>query len=111
MKNFKSYIETKKELELIKLNLEALTKKEKYILKEKEELLILEQELDNTLTKIENSLKNLKGIEKELLYELLIKGRKATRAVEIVAFKNDLDSSTIWKGYYPKIKKIMQNLE
>ena len=29
MKNFKSYIETKKELELIKLNLEALTKKEK----------------------------------------------------------------------------------
>ncbi len=103
MKNFKSYIETKKELELIKLNLEALTKKEKYILKE--------QELDNTLTKIENSLKNLKGIEKELLYELLIKGRKATRAVEIVAFKNDLDSSTIWKGYYPKVKKIMQNLE
>lgn len=70
MKNFKSYIETKKELELIKLNLEALTKKEKYILKEKEELLILEQELDNTLTKIENSLKNLKGIEKELLWLL-----------------------------------------
>ena len=56
-------------------------------------------------------LKELKGIEKELFNEVIVKGTNITRAVDKVAITYDVDVSTIWKNYYSKIKEDIKNLE
>lgn len=105
MQNIKSYVNTKKEMELVKVNLEAIDTKEKYLKDLKSCLNNLEIELEVLTKKMEEKLKELEGIEQELLYAILVKGMNATKAVDNVAFKNDKDVSTIWKGYYPKVKE------
>lgn len=105
MKNLKGYVNTKTELELIKLNLESIVKREAKLKKEKEELLKLQKEVEELLEQMEEKLKNLKGIEKELFYEIIVKGTNVTRAVDKVAFAYDMDVSTIWKNYYPIVKQ------
>ena len=52
-----------------------------------------------------------KGIEKELFYEVIVKGTNITRAIDKVSITYDVDVSTIWKNYYPKIKEDIKNLE
>lgn len=111
MKTIKGYINIKEELEIIKLNLNALNLKEEYLKKEESELKKLASALEITLINIETKLKELKGIEKELLYEIVVKGKNVTRAVDVVAFAYDMDVSNIWKNYYPKVKKILQELK
>jgi len=105
MKNIKNYINTKKELELVKINLESLNDKEKYLVEFREYLKNVEQKLIVTAKEIEVKLRELDGIEQELLYNILVVGLNPTKAVDSVAYKNDKDPSTIWKGYYPKVKE------
>lgn len=104
MKNIKNYVNAKKDLELVKLNIETLNSKEKYINEIRNDFNKLEYELENNIKAIEETLKDLQGIEYELFYNILVKGLNPTKAVDNVAYKNDLDSSTIWKRYYPKAK-------
>lgn len=105
MKNIKNYVNAKKELELVKLNIETLNSKEKYINEIRNNFKELEVELENSTKKMEDKLKELKGIEQELLYSILVQGLNPTKAVDSVAYKNDLDPSTIWKRYYPNVKE------
>ena len=110
MKNIKGYVNIKTELDLVKLNIDALDKKENDLKKYKESLFILEKDLTDILNKMEEKLKELKGIEKELLYEIIVKGTNVTRAVDKIAFTYDMDSSSIWKNYYPNVKKSLEEL-
>lgn len=52
-----------------------------------------------------NTMSELNGIEYQLYYEIVVLGINITKAVENVASKNNKDTRTIWKHYYPKIKK------
>ncbi len=110
MKAIKGYINTKIDLDIISLNIEAISLKEEYLQKEKQDLEKLAQELNKNLNNLETKLKELKGIEQELLYEIVVKGKNVTRAVDVVAFSYDMDASTIWKSYYPKVKKYLKEL-
>ena len=110
LKNIKGYVNIKTELDLVKLNINALDMKEKDLKKYKESLFNLEKDLSDILNKMEEKLKELKGIEKELLYEIIVKGTNVTRAVDKIAFTYDMDSSSIWKNYYPNVKKSLEEL-
>lgn len=110
MKYIKDYVNLKVDLDLVHLNLKALDEKENTIQKEREVYLELENKLNNILNLIEEKLKDSKGIERELIYEVVIKGFNVTKAVDKVAFLYDMDASTIWKSYYPKVKPFLQEI-
>ena len=76
MKNFKAYVNIKTELDLVTRKIQSLEVKEVQLNK-----------------------------EKELFYEVIVRGTNITRAVDKVSITYDVDVSTIWKNYYPKIKE------
>lgn len=105
-----NYLNTKKELESVRVRLQTYFEYENIINKRKEELHELGVSLSNSLKIIEGYLKELTGIENELFYLIIVKGMSVTKAVDKVAFNNDKEVSTIWKNYYPKVKKIINEL-
>lgn len=111
MENLKGYVNIKTDLNLIKLNVNRIEEKEKTLKSEKNIYLDLENKYSFLLDKMEENLKSLVGINRELLYEILIKGTNVTRAVDNVAFRYDMDPSTIWKNYYPKVKEKLKELD
>lgn len=106
-----SYANTKNILEVISLRLKVIDKSELILNKEKKELQNYQNELKEYIDIIEKNLKTLKGIEYELFYEIVVNGLNATKAVDKVAYYNDKDASTIWKNYYPNIKKELELLK
>lgn len=108
MKYLTSYTNTKTEYNLMNDRLEAIDNQRKYLEEEKKTLLNLINSHYSTLEKMERSLQSLEGIEKKLFYEIAIKGLNVTRAVDKIANIYELDSSTIWKKYYPKVKKFIK---
>lgn len=68
------------------------------------------ERLNACLTEMTDALGRMTGIEYELYYEIAVNSKRITRAVEYVAEKYDRDTQTIWKYYYPKIKKDVENL-
>lgn len=62
------------------------------------------------LTEMGDTLSRMAGIEYELYYEIVVKRRGITRAVEYIAEKYDKDTQTIWKHHYSKIKKDVRKL-
>lgn len=111
MKNIKAYVNIKTEYDLINLRIKVLEEKEKQLLKEKISLEELKVKLYDILNQIEEKLKELQGIERELFYEIIVKGTNVTRAVDKVSITYDVDPSTIWKYYYPKIKDVIKRIE
>ena len=59
---------------------------------------------------MENDLQNLSGIENKLYYEIVINGTNVTKAIDKVATNEFIDTSTLWKNYYPKVKKEIDKL-
>lgn len=111
MENLKGYVNIKNDLDLIKLNINRIEEKEKTLKSEKDIYLDLENKYSFLLDKMEENLKSLVGIDRDLLYEILIKGINVTRAVDNIAFRYDMDPSTIWKNYYPKVKEKLKELD
>lgn len=105
MKNFENYINSKADLKLTKLNIETIDIKSKELENIKKEYNKYAERLAEVINSMEISLKELKGIEQKLAYYILVDGLNATKAVDKVSFDYDLDTSTIWKNYYPKVKK------
>ena len=111
MKNIKAYVNIKTEYDLINLRIKSLDEKELQVMKEKKSLEELKEQLYDILSQIEEKLKDLKGIERELFYEVIVRGTNITRAVDKVSITYDVDPSTIWKNYYPKIKDDIKKIE
>ncbi len=111
MKNLKGYINIKTDLDLIKININRIEEREKTLKLEKDIYLDLEDKYSKLLLQMEEKLKDCRGIDRELLYEIMIRGTNVTRAIDKVAIHYDMDSSTIWKNYYPKIKLKLKELE
>jgi hypothetical protein len=68
------------------------------------------ERLATFITVMTDALSRMVGIEYELYYEIVVNRKRITRAVEYIAEKYDKDTQTIWKYYYPKIKKDVENL-
>ena len=111
MKNIKGCINAKTDLDIIDLRINLLEEQYEQLIIEKESLEKLRKKLNDILNQIEEKLSNLKGIERELFYEVMVKGTNITRAVDKVSFAYDVDPSTIWKNYYPKIKDDLKRIE
>ncbi|MBP5427013.1 MAG: hypothetical protein J6Y29_03875 [Clostridiales bacterium] len=67
--------------------------------------------LQGYLDSMSESLSKMVGIEYQLFYEIAYKGINITKAVDNVAFANDIEPQTIWKNYYKKIKKYVNKLK
>lgn len=106
----KNYLNTEKELNSIKLRLSLLELYEKKIKEEKISLEKLSQDLEKLLQRMDNHTKELSGIENELYYQIVVRKLNVTKAVDFVAYKENKDPSTIWKLYYPKVKKKINEL-
>jgi len=61
--------------------------------------------LEYYLKRMEINLKSTTGIENELFYKIVVEGYRPTKAVNNIAEKYNKEPETIWKYYYPKIKK------
>lgn len=73
-----------------------------------------QEKLKNTKEVIDNmnlKLKELKGIEYELYYKIVVEGLSISKAVSKVAEKFDKDEQTIWKNYYRNIKNDIKRLK
>ena len=49
-------------------------------------------------------LSRMTGIEHELFYEIIYNGTNITKAVEKISNKYEMDTQTVWKNYYKRIK-------
>lgn len=110
MKNIKGYHNLNKEIELVDINIKALNKKQEFLNKERDILILYKNDLEHLKVKIAKNLKDLVGVEYELYYEIVINGLNVTKAVDKVAFKYDMDVSSIWKNYYKKVKDMINKL-
>lgn len=67
------------------------------------------KKLKQCLNYMTKTLSSMQGIEYQLYYEIVYNNRPISKAVDIVASKNNKDTQTIWKNYYRKIKKYVKN--
>jgi len=111
LKNIKGYINLNKDISLVKSNIDILREREKNLKEMIKTLEIEEVKMENTKNTMERLLKELRGVEEELAVNILVNGINPTRSVDKVAFRYDLDPSTIWKNYYPKVKKMLKEVE
>lgn len=111
MKIFDSYLNTKHFLNSIQLRLNTIYIEREQLSKEERELKKQQEKILQYLEKIDMELKGLNGIEYQLYYEIIVRGLSPTRAIDKVAFDYNKDVSTIWKKYYPNVKKQLQKLE
>lgn len=104
------YMDTKNELDIVKERLLIIREYQNVLRDLEDNLNQMMDTLGVKLSCMDKHLKELQGIENALYYEIVVKGNHVTRAVDIVAFKVDKDVSTIWKHYYPKVKKKLEEL-
>lgn len=110
-KVIENYFNTRKIIETIELRMEAIRYSEDSLKKEKENLLLLKEKLDEIVKQIEIDLKQLTGIHHKLYYEMVVNGINPNKAVEKVSIYQDVSVSTIWKKYYPIVKEKINELK
>ena len=66
--------------------------------------------IQNYINSMDGILKKMIGIEYQLFYEIACKGVPITKAVELIAERNELDTRTVWRNHYKKIKKYVKKL-
>ena len=110
MKGIDNYQNTKCELDLIEKRLNLISQYEKILVEEKNRLNELEEFHKKIITKMEEDLLDLSGVENKLYCEIVLKGINVTKAIDKIAYEEDLDVSTLWKNYYPKIKRKINDL-
>lgn len=67
--------------------------------------------IQNYVDSMNNILSKMVGIEYQLFYEIACKGVNVTKAVDIIAERNDIDIRTVWRNYYKPIKKYIKKLK
>lgn len=68
------------------------------------------RKLERYIKIMEDTLKELTGVEAELYNEIVMKNTKISNAVEKIANKYNKDVSTIWRLYNKKLKKDIKML-
>ena len=101
----RNYANTVHELNFLKKRLSLIDKYEKTLKSIKEKICHLISSNQNVVDQMEKDIKKLTGIENKLYYEIVINGTNVTKAVDKVSQDEFIDISTIWKNYYPKVKK------
>lgn len=109
MKTIIMYENTKRIKDMIQLKLDTIEKNESILKKEKEDLLKLHDFYQTKISQMNQQLKQLKGVEYSLYYEL-IHGSSVNKAIDKVAAEYDMSPSTIWKSYYPELKQEIEKL-
>ena len=66
--------------------------------------------LTHYIRKMGEALGKMNGIEYSLYYDIAVNGVRISQAVSNVAERYNKDDRTIWKYYYPKIKKEIKKL-
>lgn len=110
MRVLNNYSDTVYELNILKRRLNLLINYESEIALEKNRLINLIDNEQKVIKQMENDLQNLSGIENKLYYEIVINGTNVTKAIDKVATNEFIDTSTLWKNYYPKVKKEIDKL-
>lgn len=67
--------------------------------------------IETYLLKMNKSLSEMKGLEYQLFYEIVVNGTNISKAVDKIAEENNKESNTIWKNYYRKIKNELKKIE
>lgn len=67
--------------------------------------------LETALERMREALANIKDVEYMIYAEVVINGLNVTKAVERVSELTGKDVGTIWKYYYPKVKKELASLK
>lgn len=101
----RNYANTVHELNFLKKRLSLIDEYEKSLKSIKEKICHLISSNQNFVDQMEKDIKKLSGIENKLYYEIVINGTNVTKAVDKVSQDEFIDISTIWKNYYPKVKK------
>lgn len=101
----RNYANTVHELNFLKKRLSLINEYEKNLKSIKEKIWHLISSNQNVIDQMEKDIKKLSGIENKLYYEIVINGTNVTKAVDKVSQDEFIDISTIWKNYYPKVKK------
>lgn len=109
MKAISIYENARNILKMIELKIEAIHENEQNQIVEKEQLLKTKQSYQEKIKQMETEMKQLKGVEYSLYYEIVVNGLTINKAVDKIALKYDLSTSTIWKSYYPNIKEKIKN--
>lgn len=102
---FDNYYNTRLELESFKKRLNLISVYEKQFKEEKKQLKEMITFQENILNQIENDLKNLTGIKNKIYKEIVINGNNVTKSIDKIAHELGKDPSTLWKNYYPDVKK------
>ncbi|MGN1268185.1 MAG: hypothetical protein ACI4U0_01575 [Candidatus Aphodocola sp.] len=110
MNALSSYSDTVYELNVLQKRLNLVLNHESEIDLEKKRLIKLIDNEKKVIKQMENDLQQLSGVENKLYYEIVIKGNNVTKAIDKVASNEFIDTSTLWKNYYPKIKTQIDNL-
>lgn len=110
MQALNNYSNTVYELNVLKRRLNLILNYENEIALEKNRLINLIDNEQKVIKQMEKDLQKLNGIENKLYYEIVINGNNVTKAIEKVASNEFIDISTLWKNYYPKVKKQIDNL-
>lgn len=108
---FDNYYNTKLELESFKKRLNLISVYEKQFKEEKKQLKEIITFQENILNQIENDLKNLTGIKNQIYKEIVINGNNVTKSIDKIASEVGKDPSTLWKNYYPDVKKRIRKLD
>ena len=101
----RNYANTVHELNFLKKRLSLIDEYEKTLKSIKEKICHLISSNQNVVDQMEKDIKKLTGIENKLYYEIVINGTNVTKAVDKVSQDEVIVISTIWKNYYPKVKK------
>ena len=110
MKALNNYSNTVHELNVLKRRLNLILNYETELALEKNRLINMIDNEQKVIRQMECDLQKLNGIENKLYYEIVINGNNVTKAIDKVASSEFVDTSTLWKNYYPKIKKQIDNL-
>ena len=111
MNIFDNYYNTKLELDSFKKRLNLISEYQRKFRKEKRQLKKIIEIQEKILYQIERDLKDLTGIKNKIYYEIIINGVTVTKAIDKVAIELEKDSSTLWKYYYPDVKKRITELK
>ena len=98
------------EVNIIKQKIELIGQYEETLMLQKKNLNKLFQSQIKMIDQMEKNINELTGIENKLYKEIVIKGMNISKAIEKVAEEENKDVSTLWKNYYPKVKKKIEQL-